>query len=69
MADSTDAPLADEPQPGAIPNDVPSGLPEGVEESAPMGGDKAPDPEGEGDTPRGEQAQPGLNQDEPDVSG
>jgi hypothetical protein len=68
MADSTDAPLADEPQPGAIPNDVPSGLPEGVEESTPMGGDKS-DPEGEGDTPRGEHAQPGLNQDEPDVSG
>jgi hypothetical protein len=69
MAERSDAPLADEPQPGAIPNDVPSGLPEGVEESVPLGGDKPADPEGEGETPRGEQAQPGINQDEPDVSG
>jgi hypothetical protein len=42
MPERTDAPLADEPQPGAIPNDVPSGLPEGVEESAPMGRRQGP---------------------------
>ncbi len=68
MAERSDAPLADEPQPGSIPNDMPSGLPEDVEESTPMGGADA-DPEGEGDTPRGADAQPGINTGEPDVSG
>ena len=49
-------------------DDIPSGLPEGVEESTPMGADDA-DPEGEGETPRGEDAQPGIARGEPDVSG
>ncbi len=45
---SDDAPLADEPQPGAIPNDtpgdVPSGLPEGADEPDPLGAaERAPD--------------------------
>ena len=70
MPERSDAPLADEPQPGAIPDDMPSGLPEGVEESEPLGGDKdAAPPEGEGETPRGADAQPGINKGEPDVSG
>ncbi len=68
MAERSDAPLADEPQPGAVPNDMPSGLPEDVEESTPMGTEEA-DPEGEGETPRGADAQPGINTGEPDVSG
>jgi hypothetical protein len=69
MPERSDAPLADEPQPGAIPNDTPpSGLPEGVEEDTPMGADEA-DPEGEGATPRGEGAQPGVRRDEPDSAG
>ena len=68
----SDAPIANETGAGAPPNDDPgalSGLPEGVEESEPLGGDKYADPEGEGDTPRGEDAQPGIQRGEPDVSG
>ncbi len=34
----------------------------------PLGGDVS-DPDGEGDTPRGADAQPGINTGEPDVSG
>ena len=76
MAERSDAPLANESGAGAPPNDdpaaldgAPSGLPEGVEESEPLGGIDEPDPEGEGDTPRGEDAQPGIQRGEPDVSG
>lgn len=73
MADErTDAPLANDSGGGAPPNDDPgaiSGLPEGVEESEPLGGDKDGDADGEGDKPRGEDAQPGINRGEPDVSG
>lgn len=70
MAERSDAPLADEPQPGAIPNDTPSGMPEGAEEPDPLGPQEDADPEGEGDTPRGEDAQPGFPQgDEPDIGG
>lgn len=70
MPERSDAPLSDEPQPGSIPDDTPSGLPEGVEDSTPLGGDKdGTPPEGEGDTPRGADAQPGINRGEPDVSG
>ena len=71
MAERSDAPLADEPQPGAVPNDMPSGLPEGAEEPEPMGapGSTAEDADGEGDTPRGEDAQPGINEGEPNISG
>ena len=68
MAERSDAPLADEPQPGSIPNDMPSGLPEGAEEPDPMGAQEA-DPDGEGDTPRGNDAQPGINEGEPNISG
>ena len=50
------------------PDDGPSGLPGDAEESKPLGVDE-PDPEGEGDTPRGEDAQPGIARGEPDVSG
>ena len=63
MAERSDAPLADDSGSGG-----PSGLPDGVEETEPLGGDEA-DPEGEGDTPRGEDAQPGIQRGEPDVSG
>ena len=77
MAERSDAPLANDSGGGAPPNDdpaalggdgAPSGLPEEVEEDTPLGPDDA-DPEGEGDTPRGEDAQPGINRGEPDVSG
>jgi hypothetical protein len=69
MAERSDAPLADESQPGSIPNDTPSGMPEGADEHDPLGPDDA-DPEGEGDTARGEDAQPGFPQgDEPDPAG
>ena len=78
MAERSDAPLANDSGAGAPPNDdagaltgegAPSGLPEGVEETEPLGGDEKPNPEGEGDTPRGEDAQPGIQRGEPDVSG
>ena len=69
MAERSDAPLADESQPGAIPNDVPSGLPEG-RDGEPLGTPEDHDPEGEGDTPRGEDAQPGFPQgEEPPTDG
>ena len=35
MAERDDAPLADEPQPGSVPNDMPSGMPAGSEEAEP----------------------------------
>jgi hypothetical protein len=77
MAERSDAPLANDSGAGAPPNDdaealtgggAPSGLPEEAEEDTPMGAPDA-DPEGEGDTPRGEDAQPGIARGEPDVSG
>jgi hypothetical protein len=69
MAERSDAPLADEPQPGAIPNDTPpSGLPEEAEEATPLGPPEA-EPEGHGTEQRGEDAQPGISRVEPDVSG
>jgi hypothetical protein len=69
MAERDDAPLADDTAAGVPPNDGPSGLPEGADEVEPLGSTEEPNPEGEGDTPRGEEAQPGLNREEPDVSG
>ena len=71
MAERSDAPLADEPQPGAIPNDTPpSGLPEGADEPDPLGTPGDADPDGEGGTPRGEDAQPGFpGEDEPFTDG
>jgi hypothetical protein len=77
MAERSDAPLANESGAGAPPNDdptaltggdAPSGLPEGAEENEPLGPGEA-NPDGEGETPRGENAQPGINRGEPDVSG
>jgi hypothetical protein len=75
MAERSDAPLANDSGAGSPPNDdpgalegAPSGLPEGIEESEPLGTSDE-DPEGEGDTPRGEDAQPGIQRGEPDVSG
>ena len=77
MAERSDAPLANESGAGAPPNDdpgalsedgAPSGLPEEIEEDTPMGAPDS-DPEGEGETPRGEDAQPGIARGEPDVSG
>ncbi|HEX2086974.1 MAG TPA: hypothetical protein VHF89_14935 [Solirubrobacteraceae bacterium] len=47
MAERDDAPLADEPQPGAAPNDMPSGMPAGDDAAEPEplgpGGDEEPD--------------------------
>ena len=75
MAERSNAPLANESGAGTPPNDdpaalegAPSGLPEDAQEHEPLGPDEA-DPDGEGDAPRGEDAQPGLNRGEPDVSG
>ena len=56
MAERDDAPLADEPQPGSVPNDMPSGMP---------AGEDAPEPEplgpGDDDEPeKGEDAMPGI---------
>ena len=59
-----DAPLADESQPGAVPNDMPSGLPDGEQEQPPLGGDD------DGSDAEGTDAMPGIpDEDEPDVSG
>ena len=62
MAERDDAPLADEPQGGAVPNDMPSGLPEGGDEPAPLGPDEEAEPEGSGEVQRGEEAMPGIPQ-------
>ena len=59
MAERSDAPLADEPQPGATPNDMPTGMPQGADEEDPLGTPEE-SPEGEGETPRGSDAQPGI---------
>jgi hypothetical protein len=67
MPERSDAPLADEPQGGAIPNDMPSGMPEGVEDQ-PLGTPGESDPDGEGETARGEDAQPGMPQGDEPVS-
>ena len=40
-------------------SDAPTGLPDDADEAEPLGV-PASDPEGEGDTPRGEDAQPGI---------
>jgi hypothetical protein len=55
-----DAPLADPDRTGAAPNDMPTGLPEGADEPAPAGISEEPDPDGEGATPRGKDAMPGI---------
>ncbi|HEX8084064.1 MAG TPA: hypothetical protein VF529_07205 [Solirubrobacteraceae bacterium] len=57
MAERDDAPLADEPQPGSVPNDMPSGMPAGSE-------DAEPEPLGPEDTEdepdEGADAMPGI---------
>ena len=56
MAQRDDAPLADEPQPGSAPNDMPSGMPAGNDQVE-------PEPLGTGDDdeqPEGEEAMPGI---------
>lgn len=69
MADEDDAPLANPGQPGAIPNDQPTGLPADEPDDLPLGVDRA-DPDGEGDTRRGEDAMPGFPTDgEPQTGG
>ena len=60
MAERDDAPLADEPQPGSVPNDIPSGIPDGAPEPTPLGPDDEPRPEGDGEPPRGGDAMPGI---------
>jgi hypothetical protein len=51
------------------PNDpVPSGMPEEADEATPLGPPDA-EPEGHGEKQRGEDAQPGISREEPDVSG
>ena len=57
MAERDDAPLADEPQPGSAPNDMPSGMPAGADdpEPEPLGtGDREDEPE------EGADAMPGI---------
>ncbi len=56
MAERDDAPLADESQPGSVPNDMPSGMPAGTEEHEPepLG---PPDDE---EAPEGADAMPGI---------
>ncbi len=57
MAERDDAPLADEPQPGAAPNDMPTGMPAGADEAEPEPlGNPAPDDEPD----KGEDAMPGI---------
>ena len=69
MTERSDAPLADEPQPGAAPNDmpadVPSGLPDDVEDEDTPLGPAATEP----DSDRG--PMPGIPSggDEPDSAG
>ncbi|MDQ3741161.1 MAG: hypothetical protein M3389_09495 [Actinomycetota bacterium] len=57
MAERDDAPLADEPQRGSVPNDMPTGMPAGNDaaEPEPLG------PEDAGDEPEeGAEAMPGI---------
>jgi hypothetical protein len=62
MAERSDAPSSDD-------DDIPSGLPEGGDEPSPMGAVDG-DPDGEGGTPRGQDAQPGIpEKDEPFTDG
>lgn len=69
MAERSDAPLADDS--GGVPNDMPTGMPAGADEADPLGApDTGEKPEGEGDTPRGAEEQPGIpTEGEPPVSG
>ena len=71
MAERSDAPLADDS--GGTPNDMPTGMPQGGDEAeaAPLGTeDDTESPDGEGETPRGDEAQPGIpTEGEPPVSG
>jgi hypothetical protein len=72
MAERSDAPLADDS--GGTPNDMPTGMPQGGEEAEaqPLGTDRdtEQDADGEGDTPRGGDAQPGIpTEGEPPASG
>jgi len=62
MANRDDAPLADEPQPGSVPNDMPTGMPAGADEHEPdpLGSGDEAEPEGDGDVQRGEDAMPGI---------
>jgi hypothetical protein len=57
MAERDDAPLADEPQPGAAPNDMPTGMPAGADEPEPepLGPDDAND-----EPEKGADAMPGI---------
>jgi hypothetical protein len=64
MAERDDAPLADEPQPGAAPNDMPTGLPNQDHEHAPLG------PEEDEPAPKGAPAMPGIPEEgEADTAG
>jgi hypothetical protein len=57
MAERDDAPLADDPQTGSVPNDTPTGMPAGEDapEPEPLG---TGDPDDEPD--KGEEAMPGI---------
>jgi hypothetical protein len=60
-----DAPLADEPQPGSVPNDMPSGLPDPNHEHAPLGPEQTDEP-----APEGADAMPGIPEEgEADTAG
>ena len=68
MSERSDAPLADEPQPGAAPNDMPADVPSGLPEDAPEEDTPLGAPDADPDSDRG--PMPGIpDGDEPDVSG
>ena len=56
MAERDDAPLADEPQPGAAPNDMPTGMPAGADEPEP----EPLGPEDDDEGGEGADAMPGI---------
>lgn len=59
-APPNDGPVGGAPGPSAeTDRDAPSGLPAGADEATPLGTDEE-SPEGEGDTPRGEDHMPGI---------
>ena len=69
MSERSDAPLADEPQPGAAPNDMPADVPSGLPDDAPEEDTPLGAPDADPDSDRG--PMPGIPSegDEPDSAG
>jgi hypothetical protein len=59
MAERDDAPLADEPQAGSVPNDMPTGMPAGSEDAEPEPLGPGADEQEEADD-EGADAMPGI---------